>query len=263
MAVPLTETATRRTPGDRIRHWRAQRHLTQQELAIQCRISARHLSFIETGRSRPTSAMVLRICEELDVPLRDRNDILMAAGHAPAYTESSLDQPSMGSIGQALIQILDGHLPYPAVVVDRQWNMVDANAAIDQLIAGSAAELLEPPVNVLRLSLHPDGVAPRIRNLPQWRAHLFSRLDHQIRATGDPELERLREELRGYPGGIDTAPPHSLVVPLRIDIGGAVRSFFTTTTVFGTPMDITVAELAIESFFPADPETAAALGHRR
>ncbi|GAA2138321.1 helix-turn-helix domain-containing protein [Glycomyces algeriensis] len=259
MAVPLSDTAARRTPGDLVRHWRAQRHLTQQELAIQCRISARHLSFIETGRSKPTSAMVLKICEELDVPLRDRNDILMAAGHAPAYTESTLDQPSMASIGQALIQILDGHMPYPAVVVDRQWNMVDANTAIDKLIAGSAPELLEPPVNVLRLSLHPQGVAPRIRNLSQWRAHLFSRLDHQIRATGDPELVRLREELRGYPGGIDPAPKHSLVIPLRIDTGSGVLSFFSATTVFGTPMDVTVAELAIESFFPADPETAAAL----
>lgn len=254
-----TATAARQGAGDLIRHWRNQRHLTQQELAIQCGISSRHLSFIETGRSNPTAAMIVRVCEELDVPLRHRNDILMAAGHAPVYSESTFDQPSMSSISQALIQILDGHLPYPAVVVDRQWNMVDANPAIDRLIAGCAPELLEPPVNVLRLSLHPGGLAPRIRNLPQWRGHLLSRLDHQIRATGDPELELLRDELRAYPGGTDTAPPHSLVVPLRIDTGSGVLSFFSTTTVFGTPMDVTVAELAIESFFPADPETAAAL----
>jgi transcriptional regulator with XRE-family HTH domain len=260
MASPLTET--RQTPGDLIRHWRNQRHLTQQELAIQCRISSRHLSFIETGRSRPTAAMVVKVCEELDVPLRHRNDILLAAGHAPAYSETSLDQPSMSSVSQALIQILDGHMPYPAVVVDRQWNMVDANTAIDQLLDGCAADLLDPPVNVLRLSLHPKGVAPRIRNLPQWRAHILSRLDHQIRATGDPELDHLRTELRAYPGGIDPTPPHTLVVPLRIDTGSGVLSFFSTTTVFGTPMDITVAELAIESFFPADPETAAALNQR-
>jgi hypothetical protein len=140
--------------------------------------------------------------------------------------------------------------------------MVDANPAIDQLLEGCAPELLEPPVNVLRLSLHPNGVAPRIRNLPQWRAHILTRLDHQIRATGDPELESLREELRQYPGGIDPAPRHSLVVPLRIDTPGGLLSFFSTTTVFGTPMDITVAELAIESFYPADPETAAALNQR-
>jgi len=255
----MSFTETRPTPGGLIRHWRNQRHLTQQELAIQCRISSRHLSFIETGRSRPTAAMVLKVCEELDVPLRHRNDILMAAGHAPAYTETALDQPSMSSIGQALIQILDGHMPYPAVVVDRHWNMVDANPAIDRLLDGCAPELLEPPVNVLRLSLHPNGVAPRIRNLPQWRAHILTRLDHQIRATGDPELESLRDELRDYPGGIDPAPPHSLVVPLRISTPGGVLSFFSTTTVFGTPMDVTVAELAIEAFYPADPETTAAL----
>lgn len=255
----MSFTETRPTPGGLIRHWRNQRHLTQQELAIQCRISSRHLSFIETGRSRPTAAMVLKVCEELDVPLRHRNDILMAAGHAPAYTETALDQPSMSSIGQALIQILDGHMPYPAVVVDRHWNMVDANPAIDRLLDGCAPELLEPPVNVLRLSLHPNGVAPRIRNLPQWRAHILTRLDHQIRATGDPELESLRDELRDYPGGIDPAPPHSLVVPLRIGTPGGVLSFFSTTTVFGTPMDVTVAELAIEAFYPADPETTAAL----
>jgi len=255
----MSFTETRPTPGGLIRHWRNQRHLTQQELAIQCRISSRHLSFIETGRSRPTAAMVLKVCEELDVPLRHRNDILMAAGHAPAYTETALDQPSMSSIGQALIQILDGHMPYPAVVVDRHWNMVDANPAIDRLLDGCAPELLEPPVNVLRLSLHPNGVAPRIRNLPQWRAHILPRLDHQIRATGDPELESLRDELRDYPGGIDPAPPHSLVVPLRISTPGGVLSFFSTTTVFGTPMDVTVAELAIEAFYPADPETTAAL----
>ncbi|MGH8878119.1 MAG: helix-turn-helix domain-containing protein, partial [Stackebrandtia sp.] len=199
MTTQLAESTTK--PGELMRHWRNQRHLTQQELAIACEISSRHLSFIETGRSRPTAAMVIRVCEQLDVPLRHRNDILLAAGHAPAYSESTLEQPSMTSISAALIQILDGHLPYPAIVVDRQWNMVDANSGIDRLVAGSDPELLEPPVNVLRLSLHPRGVAPRIRNLPEWRGHILSRLDHQIRATGDSELAELRTELRGYPGG--------------------------------------------------------------
>lgn len=208
----LAEPATTPPAGELIRHWRGQRHLTQQQLSIRCGVSTRHLSFIETGRSRPTASMILRVCEELDVPLRHRNDILLAAGHAPAFTESSLEQPSMRSISQALIQILDGHLPFPAVVVDRHWNMVDANAAIDPLTEGCDAALLEPPVNVLRLSLHPDGMAPRIRNLPQWRGHILSRLDHQIRTTGDAELERLRTELGGYPGGVDHAPGHSLVV---------------------------------------------------
>ncbi|GAA4909015.1 helix-turn-helix protein [Stackebrandtia albiflava] len=260
--MTTTEVPTaRHTAGDLIRDWRRRRHMTQQDLSVRCRVSARHLSFIETGRSRPTPSMVLKVCEQLDVPLRHRNDILLAAGHAPAYGESPLERPSMRTVSDALIRILDGHMPYPAVVVDRLWNMVDANAAVDTLVAGSAPELREPPVNVLRLSLHPDGVAPRIRNLPQWRGHVLSRLDHQIRVTGDPELERLRVELAGYPGGVDRAPDHSLVVPLRIDVGDTVLSFFSTTTVFGTPMDVTVAELAIESFFPADPETAAAL-HR-
>jgi transcriptional regulator with XRE-family HTH domain len=259
MSSRLAEPAARHTSGELIRHWRRQRHLTQQELSVRCRISARHLSFIETGRSRPSPATVIAVCEELEVPLRHRNDILLAAGHAPAYSESSLDQPSMRSIGEALRQILDGHMPYPSIVVDRHWDMVDANPAVDRLIAGCAAELLEPPVNVLRLSLHPEGVAPRIRNLPQWRGHVLSRLDHQIRATGDPDLEALRAELRRYPGGTDHVPANSLVVPLRIDTGDGVLSFFSTTTVFGTPMDVTVAELAVESFFPADRETAAAL----
>ncbi|CAM3362675.1 helix-turn-helix domain-containing protein [Stackebrandtia soli] len=263
MAQQSIEPATRHTPGELIRHWRRQRHMTQLDLSIRCRISARHLSFIETGRSTPTSAMVVKVCEQLDVPLRHRNDILLAAGHAPAYGQSSLEQPSMRSISQALIQILDGHLPYPAVVVDRHWDMVDANSAIDRLTAGCADELLEPPVNVLRLSLHPNGMAPRIQNLPQWRGHVLSRLDHQIRVTGDPELERLRTELGSYPGGIDHAPTHSLVVPLRLETEHGPLTFFSTTTVFGTPMDVTVSELAIESFFPADTRTADALRQQR
>lgn len=256
MPTHLAEPITRSGPGDLLRHWRKQRHLTQLDLAIECKISAKHLSFVETGRSTPTSSMIIRVCEQLDVPLRHRNDILLAAGHAPAYSESSMDQPAMKTISQALIQILDGHLPFPAIVVDHQWNMVDANSAIDQLIAGCADDLLEPPVNVLRLSLHPQGLAPRIRNLPQWRGHILSRLDHQIRATGDTELGRLRSELFDYPGDTDPAPTDSLVVPLRLAIPDGELSFFSTTTVFGTPMDVTVAELAIESFFPADSTTS-------
>ncbi|MCD0442425.1 helix-turn-helix transcriptional regulator [Glycomyces sp. A-F 0318] len=257
MTIDIAHTAA--SPGELIRHWRTLRHLTQQELAVECRISARHLSFVETGRSRPSADMVILICEHLDVPLRHRNDILMAAGHAPAYGESSLEQPSMRSVSAALIQILDGHMPFPAVVVDRHWTMVDANAAVDLLTAGCSAALLEPPVNVLRLSLHPEGMAPRIRNLPQWRGHVLARLEHQCRATGDPELARLREELRGLPGGTAPGAPNSLVVPLRLATGAGELSFLSTTTVFGTPMDVTVAELAIESFFPADERTARVL----
>ena len=199
--------------------------------------------------------MIIRVCEELDVPLRHRNDILLAAGHAPAYSESALAEPSMERVSAALIRLLDGHMPFPAVVVDRHWFMVDANDGIDPLLTGCAPELLEPPVNVLTLSLHPDGMAPRILNLPQWRGHVLARLEHQIRATGDVELARLHDELRDYPGGTDHAPLDSLLVPLTIAVDGEELSFFSTTTVFGTPMDVTVAELAIESFFPADEHT--------
>lgn len=256
MTTRLAELPARSGPGELIRHWRARRHLTQQQLAVECRVSARHLSFIETGRSKPSPDMIIRVCEYLDVPLRHRNDILLAAGHAPAYSESLLEEPSMAQVGAALIQLLDGHLPYPALVVDRHWTMIDANAGIDPLVADCAPELLEPPVNVLRLSLHPNGMAPRIRNLPQWRGHILARLEHQLRATGDTRLAQLRDELQDYPGGTDHAPPGSLVVPLRLEVGGQELSFFSTTTIFGTPMDVTVAELAIESFFPADEETS-------
>ncbi|MFC4336714.1 helix-turn-helix domain-containing protein [Salininema proteolyticum] len=259
MATEPTGTASRPGPGELVRHWRSQRRLTQQELALRCGVSARHLSFIETGRSIPSSGMAIRVCEELDVPLRYRNDILLAAGHAPAYGESSLEQPSMKSVSAALIQILDGHRPYPAIVVDRHWTMVDANSGVDRLVAGCAPELLEPPVNVLRMSLHPDGMAPRIRNLPQWRGHILACLDHQIEATGDIGLARLRDELWEYPGGTDHAPPGSLVTPLHLDTPDGELRFFSTTTVFGSPLDVTVAELAIESFFPADEATAQTL----
>lgn len=255
MATRPSAPAAGPAPGTLLRHWRTRRRLSQQQMAVQCRVSARHLSFIETGRSTPSPELVIRMCEFLEVPLRHRNDILLAAGYAPAYSESSLEQPSMKSVSAALMRLLDGHLPFPAVVVDRHWTMVDANAGIDLLVEGCAAALLEPPVNVLRLSLHPEGMAPRIRNLPQWRGHVLARLEHQIRATGDSGLERLHEELRAYPGGADRALGDSLVVPLRVDTAVGVLSFFSTTTVFGTPMDVTVAELAIESFYPADEAT--------
>lgn len=190
------------------------------------------------------------------MPLRRPNDILLSAGHAPAYGETPPDRPSMRAVGAAPIQFLDGHVPFPALVVDGRWDVVDANLAVDSLVSGCAAESLEPPVNVLRLSLHPRGLAPRITNLPQWRERPLPRLDHRIRVTGDAELGRPRAELAGYPGGTDRTPRYELAVPLRADSGAGVLSFFSTTTVFGTPMDVTVSDLAIESFFPADAETA-------
>ena len=245
--------------GGLLRQWRKRRGLSQLELALRADVSARHVSFLENGRSRPTREMVLRLSERLDVPLRERNTLLLAAGFAPAYPEHRLGDVPMAAVSTAIGQILRGHLPYPALVVDRHWNLVEANDAVAVLVDGSSPDLLEPPVNVLRLSLHPDGIAPRIRNLAQWRAHLLDRLDHQFRVTGDPQLADLHTELAGYPGGASrTANPAALMVPLEIAAGEARLSFLSTTTVFGTALDVTVAELAIETFHPADPATAAA-----
>ncbi|MET7423973.1 helix-turn-helix transcriptional regulator [Dactylosporangium sp. NPDC005555] len=246
--------------GVLLREWRERRRLSQLELSIQAEISTRHLSFVETGRSKPTSAMILRITEHLDVPLRERNALLLAGGFAPAYPEGRLDGSQLRQVRASLRQVLAGHEPFPAVVVDRGWDMLDANAPVGRLTAGVAPALLEPPVNVLRLSLHPEGLAPRIVNLGQWRAHLLGRLDRQARTTGDPALSDLLAELSAYPGGTAAAPAaHEVVVPLRIRQDGVELRFFSITAVFGSPMDVTVAELAIESFFPADAATATAL----
>ncbi len=268
----MTRTATTRaavpkpsaeeTVGALLRGWRERRRLSQLDLSLQARVSTRHLSYIETGRSQPTSAMILHLAEELDVPLRQRNAMLLAGGYAPAYPEHELGAPPMAAVSAAIDAVLDGHLPYPAVVVDRHWEMVAGNEAIGLLTAGCAAFLLEPPVNVLRLSLHPEGMAPRIANLDEWRAHLLQRLDHQANATGDPALHALHAELASYPGdgtGHRAAPASSIVVPLRFRTAGAELAFFSTTTVFGTALDVTVAELAIEAFYPADRDTAEAL----
>jgi transcriptional regulator with XRE-family HTH domain len=255
--------ATSRSPvGELLRHWRERRRISQLDLSIQADISTRHLSFVETGRSAPSRDMVLRLADNLDVPLRERNHLLLAAGYAPAYGETPMDAPQMATVRQAIRLVLKAHEPYPAVVVDRGWNLVDANSTLAVLTTGAAPELLAPPVNVLRLSLHPDGVAPRIVNLAEWRGHLLGRLRREVAATGDGELADLYEELRGYPGGsheIETASGGEVVVPLRIRTDAGVLSFFGTVATFGTPLDVTVAELSIESFFPADPETAASL----
>ena len=257
-------TSTSAQPvGVLLRQWRERRRLSQLELSIQAEISTRHLSFVETGRSRPTSAMILRLTEQLDVPLRERNTLLLAGGFAPAYPEGGLDGPALREVRASLRQVLAGHEPYPAVVVDRTWTMLDANRPLLRLAAPAAEHLRTPPVNVLRLSLHPDGLAPAIVNLGEWRAHLLSRLRRQVAATGDPVLRDLLEELRGYPGGPQKAHPnpgrHDVVVPLRIRVGGVELRFFSITAVFGSPLDVTVAELAIESFFPADAATAVAV----
>jgi transcriptional regulator with XRE-family HTH domain len=247
--------------GELLRQWRQRRHLSQLDLAIEADVSSRHLSFVETGRARPTSEMILRLAERLDVPLRERNKLLLAGGYAPAYPERGLDEPELAAVRAALNKVLKGHEPYPAAVVNRHWELVDANAAIALFTEHAAAHLLAPPVNALRLSLHPDGMAPRIANLPEWRAHLLTRLHRQAQTTADPALTELHEELTAYPGSEASPPPATdVTVPLRYkSADGTELSFISITAVLGTPMDVTVEELAIESFYPANNQTAAAL----
>lgn len=253
-----------RPVGELLRRWRGHRRLSQLELALESGISARHLSFVENGRSAPSRETVLRLAEELDLPLRERNHLLLAAGYAPVYSEATLDSPEMASVRTAVRQVLAGHEPYPAVVVDRGWNLVDANESVALFTEGVAEELLVPPANVLRVSLHPEGMAPLIENLGEWRAHLLGRLRRQGALTADPGLARLLNELRAYPCDqpepeVEIPGPGDIVVPLRIRHGDRKLSFFSTVATFGTPLDVTVAELAIESFFPADPDTASVL----
>lgn len=248
--------------GDHLRQWRQRRRMSQLDLAHEAQISTRHLSFVETGRSAPSREMVLRLAERLDVPLRERNAMLVAAGYAPMYRERPLSDPALASARQAVELILKSHEPYPAIAVDRHWNLQAANAMLPYLLTGADASLLQPPVNVLRLSLHPQGLASRIVNLGQWREHLFERLRQQIHATGDPVLQELLEELRGYPvpeGAGDTQLEGELLgvaMPFRFRTQFGVLNFISTTTVFGTPVDVTLQELALETFFPADSATA-------
>src|SRR5262245_1385467 len=242
------------TIGTHLREWRQRRRMSQLALACEADISTRHLSFLETGRSSPSRDMVLHLAERLDIPLRERNVLLVAAGYAPAYGERSLDDPALA-----------GHEQYPALAIDRHWTMVSSNRAVTPLLGGVDATLLQPPVNVLRLSLHPEGLAPRIANLPEWRGHLLARLRQQIDVSGDPVLLKLMDELRAYPAPASrTRPPEidhaAVLIPFRLVTEHGMLSFFSTTTVFGTPIDITVSELALESFFPADAATAQLLG---
>ncbi len=251
--------------GTMLRDWRSRRRLSQLELALEAGVSARHLSFVETGRSRPSAEMVLHLADQLDIPLRERNQLLLAAGYAPQYGARSLDSPEMAPIRDALGHVLAGHEPYPAIAVDHGWNLVASNAALGVLLDGVAPELLQPPVNCMRLALHPDGLAPRILNLREWRGHLLHRLAREIALTGDQELIELREELLGY-GDPPTPPAPELpagsgdvMVMLRLAGNDCDLAFFSTVTTFGTAVDITVSELSIEAFFPADAETAEVL----
>jgi transcriptional regulator with XRE-family HTH domain len=246
--------------GPLLQHWRKARRLSQLALAAEAAVSIRHLCFVETGRANPSRTMVLRLAEVLDVPLRERNTLLLAGGYAPAYPEHSLDEPELTRLRAALRRILAGHEPYPALVINRWWEMLDGNAAVAVLIDGCDPALLEPPINALRVSLHPDGMASRIVNLPEWRAHILERLHRQVRATRDPRLTELLSELESYPGGEAERPePTDVAVPLRLRHNGKELAFFSMTAVVGAPLDVTVAEVAIESFYPADADTAAAL----
>jgi transcriptional regulator with XRE-family HTH domain len=234
--------------------------MSQLELALEAGVSARHLSFLETGRARPSAEMVLQLAETLDVPLRERNGLLLAAGYAPLYGQRDLEEPEMSPVREALDRVLRGHEPYPAVVVDRHWGMVAGNRSVPLLTDGVAAHLLEPPVNVLRVGLHPEGMAPRILNLADWRAHLLDRLGREAVASGDPALFALHEELAGYQGGepgrLADPAVAGIGVPLRLRSGDVELAFISTATTFGTAIDITVAELSIEAFFPADEVTS-------
>ncbi len=252
--------------GPLLRRWRDQRRLSQMELALEADVSTRHLSFVETGRSKPSRDMVVKLAEHLDVPLRERNELLLAAGYAPAYPETSLEDAEMGQVREVVSRLLAAHEPYPAVAVDRRWELVDGNAGVPLITAGAAAHLLEPPINALRLSLHPEGMAPRIANLAEWRGHVLGRLRREVGVTQDPQLRSLLVELEAYPGDDPdggtsaTQPgPGEIVVPLRLRHESGELAFMSTVTTFGTPLDITLSELSIEAFFPADAHTAAVL----
>jgi transcriptional regulator with XRE-family HTH domain len=249
--------------GPLLRDWRHRRHLSQMDLALEAGISTRHLSFVETGRAKPSNEMVLRLAERLNVPLRERNQLLISAGYAPEYSELPLESAEMAPIRDAVGRVLQGHEPYPAIAVNAAWELVGSNAALGVLLEGVSDELLQPPVNCMRLALHPDGLAPRILNLREWRSHLFYRLERQIALTGDSRLDRLRDELHSYPGPPidDTSSGGEIMVELQLAAEGGRPElrFFSTVTTFGTALDVTMAELSIEAFFPADAATAEAL----
>src|SRR5215831_6991838 len=261
MAVPEGAPSA----GALLREWRQRRNLSQLELALRSAVSARHLSFIETGRARPSREMVLHLADRLDVPLRERNRLLLAAGFAPVFGERSLDESEMAPVREALERFLAAHEPYPAVVVDRHWNVVGFNRGVAYVNHNVAPELRTPPANALRIALHPDGLAPHISNLADWSGFLLARLRREIEATGDPELEALYEELAAYPGVAkeedlaDVPTPNEIMLRHELRLDDMDLALFCTFTTFGTARDLTLAELSIVAFYPANPHTAAAL----
>lgn len=256
-------TSSRKPVGEHLREWRMRRRMSQMDLALEAEISTRHLSFLETGRAQPSREMVLHLAEQLEVPLRERNVILVAAGFAPVFPERRLDDPGLAAARRAVEVILKAHEPNPALVVDLRWNLVAANAAVAPLLEGVDAALLAPPLNVMRLSLHPKGLAPRIANLGEWHTHALERLRRQAELTADPGLIALVEEIRSYPKppAPDRRPEDwgDVVIPFQLMMGDTLLSMIGTTTVFGTPVDVTLSELTLETFFPADAATAEAL----
>ncbi len=249
--------------GSMLRDWRLDRRRSQMDLAIDVGVSTRHLSFVETGKSKPSPELVLALAEHLDVPLRERNTMLLAAGYAPRYTTTSLDADGLASVRAALSQLIEAHDPFPAVVVDRHWNAVMVNRGAMAFTVGVAEHLLGPPLNVYRLTLHPDGMSRHIENLDEWGTHLLGTLARQVAATRDQGLRELLEEVSAYPNVVhleqswrarDRAP--TVVVPLRLRTGDSVQSWFSTNTTIGTPVDITLDELHVELFHPADEATA-------
>lgn len=262
---PMMQTMTKSTPaspvGALLREWRTRRRMSQLDFALEANISTRHLSFVETGRAQPSREMLLRLAELLDVPLRERNTLLVAGGFAPVFAARTLGDPALAAAREAIDLVLKGHEPYPALAIDRHWNLIAANASVAPLLAGASAELLQPPINVLKLSLHPQGLAPQIANLAQWRAHLVARLRRQIELSADATLADLLAEVLSYPAPTTHAEAQGDVVaiPLSLVTPVGTLNFISTTTVFGTPIDVTLSELAIEAFFPADAQTAEAL----
>lgn len=260
----LKESST--SAGDLLRDWRQRRRLSQLALAVDAEISQRHLSFVESGRSLPSREMVLRLTEHLDVPLRERNAILVAAGFAPIYRDRPLGAPELAGARAVIGRILDGHDPHPALAVDRHWTLLASNRAVGALLADVAGHLLEGPVNVLRVSLHPEGLASRIVNFREWRSHVFKRLAHEIDVSADPRLAALLEELKTYPAPPEAGPRRpapveagAIAVPLTLTSPAGPLSFLSTTTVFGTAVDVTLSEVTIEAFFPADAQTVKAM----